>query len=1566
LLRAEFAVLRALHHPALVEARDLMIHAREPYLVEPRINGERLAVWARWREARQVVGCVARVAHALAHMHVRGLVHLDASPENILVQSDGSGLLVDLGLARAVGTVGAAGTPGFVAPEVLAGEPVTPAADVFTLAATIAYVIDGDSTREWGRPQANHIADAQVREVLEECLHSAPASRPNALALARRFTELAGLEGASLERPLASLPLCAREAELTAFDAWLAEGRGVCQVVGGPGVGKSALLRACVDRAKIAGFCVFDVVASAPDALETLATQVTSAADESVIHELGTDLGSVIRHPRLPKTGGAVRTGHERAQIVVLALDILSRYQPVLVAVDDAQQAGPFMAPAMAIWCERQVDGGARLLITQHRESRGIESTILLSPLDRSGVEEVLRVAHAEERPAAEAEHILATWGGAPARIVQVLAHLATRGGSIFDIELDEDGSVCPLPEPLASVALIREAIPEPVVRLLLADAGAGVLEQALRDGALRLLSAGTTPVFRVPALARRQAAGRATLADAARVAQACEQAGFPLLAAPLYARAQEAGRALALLEEGASAHPDARLRALGAVALELGADALDNETLREWVMLAANAAEFEPLQTAAATLSRRGQADWAVRWVAACQVKLGRYHEALDTLAQMNDGDDGLLCGSCLDPETTAVRARALFFAGQAAEARDLAEASWQGASGGARADLLDVLGHSAFALGDATRARQYLELALEEARAGDDPRIVSRAEHALAIVLHRCGDLESAAPLYRRALAQAETLSRVSRTVNLATLLQDSGELAEAQGLYRDALSQAVALANVREQARVGVNLANLEVRLGNLPSAVSLATRTLEICEQAELSHAAAMAALVLSEAQLERQDLQRAALAIERATQLLAGVDDRVAQAELALLTARLAAARGAFRDATTALDSVDVDTGAAHITRRLAFWRARLRLASGAPADELMMELAERAVTLAEGHPESYWRALAVLARVYTRAGDTRVSEIQKRGRQALEALRARLPDVTTYQASASRRELASWIETMRCPTAQVGSQLSSVAYRRVLAINRRLAREHEIGPLLELIVDAAIELLGAERGFVVLRDGEGVRIAVARNFDRQSLEDGRQRISRSIASESLRMGETILTTNAQQDQRFAGIASVAMLKVRSVICVPLRGMARDEDPIIGALYLDHRFQERAFTDDDVELCESFADQAAIALDNVRLFEQTREQERKLAAQNERLERLNTQLQREAAQYAEEAEAALRRLREEGPTVGVGKGFERIVGCGDKLREALRLVDRFADTDVPVVIYGESGTGKELIARAIHERSSRAHKPFVSINCGAIPENLIESELFGYTKGAFSGAVRDKAGLLKAAEGGTLLLDEIGEMPLTMQVKLLRVLQEREYRPVGATSSVSADVRVVSASNENLEAQVADGRFREDLFYRLRVVEIRVPPLRERRGDIPMLVDHFCRQITGEPAEVRFSKDALARLLGHDWPGNVRELENEVRRALALADSRVELEDLSERFQAIRASGAAILADTTRGSLKEITEGFERQVLLATLRRTGWNVRQAARELGLSRAALYTRLNKFRITRDDRA
>ena len=299
---------------------------------------------------------------------------------------------------------------------------------------------------------------------------------------------------------------------------------------------------------------------------------------------------------------------------------------------------------------------------------------------------------------------------------------------------------------------------------------------------------------------------------------------------------------------------------------------------------------------------------------------------------------------------------------------------------------------------------------------------------------------------------------------------------------------------------------------------------------------------------------------------------------------------------------------------------------------------------------------------------------------------------------------------------------------------------------------------------------------------------------------------------------------------------------------------------------------------------------------------------------------------------------------------------------LKLVDKVAPTDTSVLVLGESGTGKELIARALHERSDRAGKPLVPINCGAIPENLLESELFGHVKGAFTGAATARAGRFEVADGGTIFLDEIGEMSPQLQVKLLRVLQERCFEPVGGTRTLHVDVRVVAATNRDLEVEVAENRFREDLYYRLNVVELSLPPLRRRRSDIPRLIEFFNERLA-EPRRrsvAGFSGSAMTRLTAYDWPGNVRELENVVERlSVFCMDETVEEEDLPDKL--LKRHGRK---DDLPVDLPE--EGLDLRALLATLEdrlvrqaleRTGWNKNQAAALLRMNRTTLVEKLKK---------
>ncbi len=312
----------------------------------------------------------------------------------------------------------------------------------------------------------------------------------------------------------------------------------------------------------------------------------------------------------------------------------------------------------------------------------------------------------------------------------------------------------------------------------------------------------------------------------------------------------------------------------------------------------------------------------------------------------------------------------------------------------------------------------------------------------------------------------------------------------------------------------------------------------------------------------------------------------------------------------------------------------------------------------------------------------------------------------------------------------------------------------------------------------------------------------------------------------------------------------------------------------------------------------------------------------------------------------------------------VMGESEQILDVYRMVDRVAPSMCTVLITGESGTGKELVARAVHRASPRAEKPFVAVNCGAIPENLLESELFGHARGAFTGAHATKAGRVTIAQGGTLFLDEIGELPLSLQVKLLRVLQSHEYSPVGDTRTLNADVRVVAATNIDLEAAVEAGKFREDLYYRLNVIHVALPALRDRPDDIPGLVNHFVVQAgkrVGKPT-LAISPAAMRLFSSWSWPGNVRELENIVERAVILCTgSTIECSDLPPRVRGLGAEKRSNNDLPDAGlDLRRAVETFENDLIRQALERTSWNKNQAARLLGLNRTTLVEMIKRKRL------
>ncbi|HRI54785.1 MAG TPA: sigma 54-interacting transcriptional regulator, partial [Pseudomonadota bacterium] len=427
------------------------------------------------------------------------------------------------------------------------------------------------------------------------------------------------------------------------------------------------------------------------------------------------------------------------------------------------------------------------------------------------------------------------------------------------------------------------------------------------------------------------------------------------------------------------------------------------------------------------------------------------------------------------------------------------------------------------------------------------------------------------------------------------------------------------------------------------------------------------------------------------------------------------------------------------------------------------------------------------------------------------------------------------------------------------------------------------------------------------------------------RASRAVMRRVLTERAAVLVANAPQD--LAGVASIMGARIQSIIGVPLW----DGEEIRGVIQCDNRASAAMFRERDLEALLLLAGQAALAIENARLLQRLRLAQEQLRVEN---------------RYLKSRDEKRRAIEP--------------IGQSTAMRDVLRQVHKVTDTRATVCIEGETGTGKELIASLIHYQSGRRDKLFVAQNCAAVPETLLESELFGHKKGAFTGADTDKKGLFEVADGGTLFLDEIGEMSLGLQAKLLRVLQEGEVRPIGATQTRKVDVRIICATNRSLEKEVAEGRFRQDLYYRLKVYPIRLPPLRERREDIQALAEHFLRKYSSEmkKAVSGFTPETLAQLSGYNWPGNVRELENEVHRLVIQAEPETFItpELLAPRMR--QAEGMLDRIAPAKGPLKDMMEEVERFLLIQALREHNGNKTRTAETLGITREGLHKKLAKF--------
>jgi transcriptional regulator with GAF, ATPase, and Fis domain/tetratricopeptide (TPR) repeat protein len=1602
-LLAEFSRLAELSHRSILRVRDVGrvrqgSFSGRPFLVTDHVAGRPLGslgdgAGGGHRLAR-FLAAADDLADALAYLHGRGWIHGDLTPSNVLLDEAGRPILIDFGLsARAAGSAGggaANGTLGFVAPEALVGER-TPLCDIYGLGATLYAAWTGTPpfgtglgairrAREGAPPTPSSLCpglppawDGRLLRMLANAPEDRPGSARELLRELRQEQRPGEIE-LVLDAPhpkgdpLVGIFVGRAAERATLADAIerLTEGAAPVNLVvvrGAPGSGRRTLIDRVLRDARVAA-----VAGASAD------FDVDDRGVAALLRELAPAPGPA------PGWDDPARLALARLGALVEALERRAAARPLCVVL----APGPDEEALAEAVAGTEPSGRLLVLLASERGPRRARAHVL--PLGALSADEIRALATraAGHPPPPEVAEALVRVSGGQAALAALLVRRwveRARAGQGLDLESGAGAGDLEATLDVAWSALDPEARQQ-VVACALRPEGAssgewGEAAGAPEAGAAQALAAGWL---------RRDADGELVPASALHRAAVLRGLARPEL------------RSIARAAAGALGVEDPRRG-------EAWAAAGERERAVESFGVAARAAyRTGHVGEAVRCWERAGAlgggplpAEDRVSLAGALGV-LGRYPEALAAL----DGPDAGGAGSLA--ALAERRAWILGRRGDLAAAREVLEAGIAALGGAgdpesvrARLALEARLARTFVSLGALDRAlaaaagplahgggpaaavaREAAVLARAYGGHVDEAEALLAAPDAthpgfegrLAFLRGLCRQLAARpdqAALHYRAAAEAHAALQdlhavASATFNLGCVLAEAGRYEEAVAALDRAIRELGRLGAGADLATALFNAGLLFVQLGDLASAERTVQRTREEGRARGLALFAAYADCLEGDLRRRQRTPARALPLYASATRAFDEAGNRLLAEVSRLARAEALAEAGQPAEALAGWTAVagGQAAGAGALAEGLSLARARIALGAAAQAAEdraLAEELAALAgrAAAATRRPVA-WRSAGLAARLFARTGDARAGALLEQARRTFEEVkmlspakfRAGLdadPDAPAAAAPAGASPAALSVLVDRAARAE--NRL-----RRLLRINKRLNSELRLGRVLETIIDTVIELTDAERGFLLLRDAGGeLQVKVARNIEQGSLDAPDMALSRSIARQAAERGEPVITVDAAGDDRFRQALSVTDLHLRSVLAVPLAVKGN----VVGTIYVDHRLRKGVFDDDDVALVLDFAEQGALAIENARILAELRRRERQV-------EGLNRRLERDLQARHEELSDVRQELRETREAAALRYDYRQIVGRTPRMLELFRLLDRVTDTSLPVVIQGESGTGKELVARAIHFNGPRRERPFVSENCAAIPETLLESTLFGYVRGAFTGADRDTRGLFAVADGGTLFLDEVGEMSPAMQGKLLRVLQDGEFRRVGGERPQKVDVRVVVATNRDLGRMVSEGKFRQDLFFRLSVVRLTLPPLRERSEDIPLLVQSFLERFAaaaGGGAVKGVEPAALARLAGYRWPGNVRELENEVQRAAAFAGPRITVDDLSPHVAA-GAQGSS--ADDAPDSLllRPRVERLERTLIREALRQHGGNQTKAAEALGLSRFGLQKKLRRYGI------
>jgi transcriptional regulator with GAF, ATPase, and Fis domain len=1601
LLRAQYRLLAAADHPRVVRVHELFERpGGEAFLTMEYVDGCPLTRHVSEKGTRGLPVLAACVLDALRHIHSLGGVHGDLKPDNILVCPAGGGYdikLVDVGFDPEAGerlpTV--EGSIPYVAPEIIRSSPADGRTDLYSLGVTLYETLTGDSPFSGSSQEetmARHLEytppppsacgdgiDPAWDGFVMKLLNKEPGLRfrdalEAGINLSRAFGDSSLLTG-SLTPPGSLVHLWGQYAGQVIDVMSRMPGRAV--VVGGSsGSGVASILRETAGRLKSEGTRAVLITMDGGNPVSAQVIRALAGPGSELRYLAGEDAGDV-SDSHVISLGPILEAydvdlGPDRR--IALILDGGDIDRAGLRAMSDlAARYGELVSVIVGV----EWDGASG----EARPGRGAAEWLEIAPLTRTGLEEELK-AHfgVSSLPAGLADSLYGNTRGSASLLEQTLAELWKEGdlgyrlsddvlgiewrrksalpGSLRQIIEDKIGA---LDRGGLEVAAMINLAGGTLEREIILAAGGGERRASALSG---LIEAGLVEVagerdlvrFRfsqtVDLIERRLEPGwvsRTALELGDAVESAAAGAGDRYRAGLLFLAAGAADRALPHFTAAGEYFAKFSLSdAMMAYTRALDCDPPDDKRAEIEILVGDMKVADKDLDGARVFFERasgtRPDAGRKLGWVMALEGGYGAAENLLVEYADRAREAGGLVEMGRVYLDLGFVYAMqskiedAMRVLG---EALALFEARGMNQEAGLAAYRAGIANYRS---GNYSAMKNILEKAVAHFERAGSRRHIAISLSVLGLALRKELDFRQAEESLRKSLRIWDELrilhEKAAASRNYALVLLDTGDLRRARGLVDEALEVETLIGNDWGITMSKLVMCEIDLEAGNWRRAESLAAEVLAGTRE-EDSFQKALVKRYLGMARSLAGDMKQAIALIEESHSLAGAAGDEEGEGQALLEKARTLIRFGKAESAAEPARRALVSFGASSsllLAERAEAVLGEALCASGR-ADEGARRLVDARRNLeVVGGSQHMGRVLSALARLAfasrdhstfmrhfsdavdlfrkTEARYDYAATLHLGGMEALERgsfMRARhlLVEAGRVYDNLGIQDLRE--KVVKSMEAIPGGEIEIKAVNALSRISESLLSSSELDDVLNRATDLAMDYLGADRGVLMLaEDGNGeLSTVVERKMDEESLMEVLD-ISKSIVESVRSTGKPVIATDLRDDPRFKESRSVRVHNIMSVMCLPLvRG-----DRLLGVIYLDARGIPSQFTDLEKAFVDAFANQVSLALDNAR----------KVGRLHDSCEDLKAR-------------------------AGEKYSFRNIVGPGRKMQEVFRQVEKAARSDTTVLITGENGTGKDLVAGLLHELSPRKAKPFVFVDCPAFAKNLLESEIFGIEKSVATG-VAPRIGVFERAHGGTIYLNEIGDVPLTTQVKILRFLQEMAFERVGGNRVIKVDVRVVSATNQDVSGLIKGGLFRKDLYYRLNGIRIHLAPLRERMEDLPYLVNHFLAEYSKRNSRnvETISEDALAILMQHTWPGNVRELEKCIEHGVVFSEgTEITADDLpDEVMNAARSGGTGTLAG---GPLPDRVRQFERTNIVAALEAHNWVKSRAARELGIHEATL---------------